>query len=249
MNVVESPVRIAGRNGLVRGVLATPEEFGQPHPALIVIPGAGGMDERTVGVGRRLAGEGYVALVIDPYSATPESAMPEILDFENLFPLYRVFDDRALMADLFRCYEYVASLPHVDADRIGALGFCAPWSLMFACLQPELRACVSFYNSLRFSEATRETPPLPNPVDRLPGLWAPVLYHRGADDPWQDPADVAQLAAMRERYAKDVTVHEYAGAGHGFAEAGHGEHPQQSDLAWTRTFEFLARTLRGASPA
>lgn len=245
-SVVESAVRIPGRRRLVRGVLVTPDDFTQRYPAVIVAPGAGGLDERTVGVAHRLADEGYVALVADPYSSTPESAMPEVLDFEHLFPLYRVFDDRAFLADLFRSFEFVASLSHVDADRIGVLGFCAPWSLMFASMHPELRACVAFYNSLRFSPETREEPPLPNPVDRLPGLWTPVLYHRGADDPYQDPGDVARLAGMRDLFARDVTVHEYEGAGHGFAESGHGYHSEHARIAWARTFEFLARTLKDA---
>ena len=242
MATSESPVRFPGDEHLGRGVLVGPAGAVRAHPAVIVIPGASGITDGDQQVARRLAQEGFVSLVVDPYASIDEAELPSERTYEQMLPFFRALDDRSCMIDLDNAYQFLASLPGVRPDRIGVLGFCAAWPLMFACLKPQLRACVAFYNGLEFDADTRSDVSV-QPLARIPNLWAPVLYHRGADDPYQAPGALAELRRLAELHGKSLELHDYPGCGHGFAEQGGAYAPEQADLAWRRTYAFLGSHL------
>ena len=243
MAIVESAVRFPGDGHLGRGVLIWPDNTSAWHPAVIVNPGATGIGDSDLEAGRWLAGEGYVALIVDPFSSLREEEIPRERTYEGILPLFGSLDDRAYMIDLDHAFEFLVTLPGVRRDRIAVLGFCAAWSLMFACVKPQLRACVAFYNALRYGEGSPRHGLAVQPVDRIPNLWTPVLYHRGEDDPYQAPEALAELHRLAEQHDKSVEMHYYPGCGHGFAERGGAYVPEQAALAWRRTSQFLARHL------
>ena len=241
--VVESTVAWPGDGHLVRGALIHPEDQ-ETHPGMIVSPGAGGMNERDIEVGRRLARQGYAALVMDPFSSIPESEMPEERVFQNLLPIFRELDDRSYMISIDNGFNYFGSLPMVREDRIGVMGFCASWSILYACLNPRVGACVSFYNNMRYRELAKANRAV-QPIDRIPNLWCPMIGHYGDNDSSTPMEYLKDLEELVRKHEKQVEIHIYPGRPHGFVESEAPENWEDAELAWTRTFTFLDKHLKG----
>ena len=238
----ESLVRWGGDGYLFRGFLIAHKGLAQ-HPAVIVNPGAGGLNEGQRDVGRKLAHRGYVALVVDPYSALPEDEIPAAGEYQRMMPLFRVLSDRSYMVGLHNAYDYLNSLPIVRRDRIGVLGFCASWSVLFACSSPKVKACVAFYNSMRYSEVAKEDRSV-NTIDRIPNLWAPMLCHWGQEDGYTPLNTMEELRHLGAKHNKDLDVQIYPGCTHGFAEPGGRTYREkEAELAWERSFAFLEKHL------
>src|SRR5580692_698096 len=127
----------------VRGVLYTPAGKG-PFPALIVIHEWWGLNDWVKDQASKLSDQGYVTLAVDLYrgkvATTPDMAH-EIMR--------GVPEDRA-KRDLHAAFEYLASLPTVKPDRIGAIGWCmgGGYSLDVALQEPTLAADVINYGHL-----------------------------------------------------------------------------------------------------
>jgi carboxymethylenebutenolidase len=239
----ESQVRFAGDGYLVRASLIAPAEG--RHPAIIVNPGAGGMSERDLDVGRRLARQGYLALVVDPYSSIPEEKLPKELNYGNLLPFFRNLNDRSYMISLNNALAWLNSLPNMETDRVGVTGFCAPWSILFACTNPKVKAAVGFYNVLRYREQSKADRAV-QPVDRIPNLWAPLMCHYGDNDTATPQSYMDELKASAAKHEKNVEVFVYTGAGHGFVEPGGAYKEKDADLAWSRSIAFFDKHVKGS---
>lgn len=239
----ESQVRFPGDGYLFRGHLIAPAAVGR-YPSIIVNPGAGGLSEKDLDVGRRLARHGYAALVVDPYSSVPEHQMPAERNYTTLLPLFRALDDRSYMIGLDNGYHYLNSLPNVQPDRLGVLGFCASWSILFACQNPLVRAAVSFYNNLRYREQSKADRAV-QPIDRIPNLWSPLLCHWGDQDSATPMSYIDDLRAVADKHKRHVEIALYPGCAHGFVEPGNSYRQPEADLAWERTLTFLDKHVKG----
>ncbi|MFP5072894.1 dienelactone hydrolase family protein [Pseudonocardia nantongensis] len=116
---IEADVAIPSVNGgTLPGFLARPEGDG-PHPALVMIYEAFGMTAEMRRIARELAREGYTVLIPDLFArgrATPlcvASTMRTMLTGKG-----------AALGDCESARRWLAGQPTVDADRIGAIGFC-----------------------------------------------------------------------------------------------------------------------------
>lgn len=240
--ILETQVTWAGDGHLVRGALIHPENT-TPNPGIIVSPGAGGMNEGSMEVGRRLARNGYAALIMDPFSSIPESEMPEDHSFPNLLPLFRELDDRSYMISMENGFDFFTSLPMVREDRIGVMGFCASWSILYSCINPRVGACVSFYNNMRYRELARANRAI-QPIDRIPGMWCPMIGHYGDNDTATPLEYLEELKEVANRHEKEVEIHIYPDRPHGFVESNDPANLEDAELAWKRTFSFLDRLLK-----
>jgi carboxymethylenebutenolidase len=127
----------------VQGILYTPAGKG-PFPAIIVIHEYWGLNDWVKEQASKLSDEGYVTLAIDLYRgkvATTPDVAHEIMR--------GVPEDRA-KRDLHAAFEFLASLPTVKPDRIGAIGWCmgGGYSLDVALQEPTLAADVINYGHL-----------------------------------------------------------------------------------------------------
>ncbi len=117
-NVVGSQ-KVTFRNGAVSlaANLYLPANIdrGRKYPAIVVAHPWGGVKEQTAGLyAQQLAQKGFITLAFDASHYGESGGEPR--DLED--PADRVQDIRAAVG-------YLASLPQVDPDRIGALGVCA----------------------------------------------------------------------------------------------------------------------------
>jgi dienelactone hydrolase len=113
-------VVFAGADGhAVSGYLLTPPGKG-PYPAVVYLHGSGGSRADFVGIASWIAARGAVALTIDsPFvGEQPEGTGMDALRHERDLAVRGVIDTR-------RAVDALRSLPQVDDDRIGLVGFSA----------------------------------------------------------------------------------------------------------------------------
>lgn len=113
-------VRFENRNGLgatLAALVHFPEGFdeGRRYPAVVVTHPGGGVKEQTASLyAGKLAENGFIAIAHDASYQGESGGGPRHL--EN--PFVRSEDISAVV-------DYLATLPYVDAARIGAMGVCA----------------------------------------------------------------------------------------------------------------------------
>src|SRR5690348_5466299 len=98
--------------------LALPDRPG-PHPGLVVIHEAYGLNGDIRRVADRFAGAGYVALAVDLF-ANRNRALCMARFFSGML---RGSTDSYGLADLRATLGYLQGRPEVDAARCGAVGF------------------------------------------------------------------------------------------------------------------------------
>ena len=154
---------------------------------------------------RRLAELGYVALAADMFGDRRQA--------RNLQEVVKLVGDlrnepEKLRARGSAALTTIAALPQVDANRIGAIGFCFGGSVVLELARDgaDLKAAVSFHGVL----ATR-MPAVPGKVK------ASVLVCTGADDPLAPPEQVKAFEdEMRAAGVRDWQVISYGNTLHGF---------------------------------
>jgi carboxymethylenebutenolidase len=212
----------------VRGFLAVPQARGK-HPAIVVIHEWWGLVPWVKAQTEKLAGKGYVALAVDLYhgrSATTPSQARKLM---------RGLPRERALRDLDAAFNYLASRPDVQKDKIGSIGWCmgGGWSLQLAEHEPKLAACV-----VNYGELPR------NPAD-LQAIRAPVLGNFGAEDRGIPPEAVRAFESAMKADGKQINVKIYVGAGHAFENPNNkqGYRPKAAQDAWRRTVKFLNATL------
>jgi carboxymethylenebutenolidase len=121
---MQTEVTLNGAGGVqFPGVLTVPDapsDAGPTRgPALVLIYEVFGMTEEMKRVARDLAAEGYVVLIPDLFAA----AGPKPLCVMRTMRTMMRGEGKALH-DLENARRWLVTRPEVDADRIGAIGFC-----------------------------------------------------------------------------------------------------------------------------
>lgn len=104
--------------------LALPEGAG-PHPGVLVVHEASGLNDHIRDICRRLAEQGYAAVAVDLFAGRNRSACIARMMVGTLAGNLEYFGVPALKAALGDW----ASAP-VDAGQIGAVGFCLGGSIV-----------------------------------------------------------------------------------------------------------------------
>jgi carboxymethylenebutenolidase len=212
----------------VHAVLYAPEGPG-PFPGIVVIHEWWGLSDWVKEQAAKLADQGYVALAIDLYRGKVTTNPEEAHELMRGLP-----EDRAA-EDLRAAVGFLESQPNVRKNRIGAIGWCmgGGYSLDVALQDPSLAADVINYGHLA---TTKES---------LQKIHAPVLGIFGGKDQGISVADVNKFEQGLKGMGREVEIHIYPDAGHGF------ENPVNASFraddaadAWQRTVRFLSATLK-----
>jgi len=197
-----------------------------PHPAVLVIFHAGGIDDFTKKVAERCAAAGYVAVAPNLFHRR--------WGRENLV-------DTELKADIGATVELLKGMSNVDSGRVAIMGHCMGGrvSLLGACLYPDaFKGVVDYYGGNCFVTWGGDGP---TPFDQLKNLRAPVVGFFGNDDGNPSPADVDKIDAELGRLGIPHEFHRYDGAGHAFQNfldpSRFREGPDQD--AWAKTVAWL----------
>lgn len=134
--------------------------------------------------------------------------------------------------DLRAVADYLRTLPEVDPDRIGAVGFCfgGAMSARLATADPRLRAAVIFYG---------QNPPR----ELIPQIQAQMLGLYGELDPGIS-ATIPEFAAEMKAAGKSFEYHIYPGAKHAFFNDTRPTYHRESAVdAWERVTRFFGGSL------
>ena len=126
------------------GYLARPDGEG-PFPGVIVIHEIFGLNENIRDIARRFAAEGYVALAVDLFAERNRVICMFRVLGEQLFSSL----DNSSIHELKAALSYLAAQPGVDANRVGAVGYCMGGGLAIAwsCTDDRLHAIAPYYGA------------------------------------------------------------------------------------------------------
>ena len=235
-------VEFPGEAGTIFGYLARPlgapppsrarARGTAPQPGILVIHENQGLTDHIKDVTRRVAHAGYVALGIDLLSRLGGTS--QFPDAVSRTQAYNRVGAAAYLPDMLAGVAYLKSLPIVQRDRLGAVGFCAGggncWNL--AVTSPDILAPVVFYG----------TPP--PPVEALDRLSAVLCIYAELDRnlTGRMPAVISALLDKRKSFG----FHIYQGANHAFHnDTGPQYNAAAACDAWTKTIAFFDLRLRG----
>ena len=213
------------RGDSVRAYVAYPERKDKA-PAIIVIHEIFGMTEWEPTIADKFAAKGYVAIAPDLLSSRYGMSPPTQ---DSGRKLVATLTDPAVIADLDAAYQYVNSLPAVQRDNAGVIGFCwgggTVWK--YAAANPKLKAAVVCYGPL--SDTTM-----------IKTIKAPVLGIFGQNDMRVNGMIPIEKQILAERFVADS----YIGTGHGFLKPGrNGYGTPEYDRALKNIDAFFARQL------
>jgi carboxymethylenebutenolidase len=221
----------------MRCYVTTPNGAG-PHPAVVVIQHAGGVDDFVQTMTDRIAEAGFVGAAPDLYHRDDPNASDDALTRMSRLR------DKNIVADTNATIEHLKGTVGVRSNRLGITGFCMGGRVAYlmAAQAPELKASVVFYGGntmVSWGEGTA-------PFELSDRIACPLLGLFGEDDGNPNPVDVAKIDAELTRLGKAHEFHSYAGAGHAFMSEGRPSYrPEAAADAWQKCVAWFDRYLKG----
>jgi carboxymethylenebutenolidase len=213
------------------GFLAVPDTKSR-LPGVVVIHEAFGLNDGIKDITRRFAGEGYVALAVDLFGGRNRA----ICMARFMAGMLRGSVDRFGIGDLKQALTYMSSLPEVDPDRVGAIGFCmgGSFAVAWACTDDRLKAIAPYYAAN------------PKPITAVERI-CPVVGSYPEKDFTASAGRALDVELTSRRIVHDIKI--YPGARHSFFnEGGRAYKREAADDSWARVMEFFGTHL-GAKPA
>src|SRR5438128_4296942 len=208
------------------GYVALPDG-NDPHPGVVVIHEAYGLNDNIKDICHRFAGSGYAALAVDLFTSRNRA----LCMARYMAGMLRGSLERAGIGDLEAALGHLAAMPEVDPERIGAIGFCmgGGFAIAWACTDDRLKAIAPFYAAN------------PKPIDAVSRL-CPVVGSYPEKDFSSSAGRALDEALVRYKIDHDIKI--YPGARHSFFnDRGRAFNKEAAEDSWTRTMAFFGRHL------
>lgn len=246
--VTETDVSIKTANGTADAVLFAPAKAGQ-FPAVLMWPDITGLRPAFRDMGRRLAGEGYVVLVPNPFyrsKRAPVLAGP--IDFSDPATRQLLIGYRKAMSDEGIARDAIAYLAFLDAQpktnkrrKAGVQGYCMGGALAFmsaAAVPGKIGAVGSFHGGNGLVTKDPNSPHL-----LIPKTNAVFLVLQAQNDDAQQPQVKDELKAAFAAAHRKATVEVYP-ANHGWCLPGGQAYDQvQAERAWSALLQLYRVAL------
>ncbi|MDB6132663.1 MAG: clcD 1 [Verrucomicrobiales bacterium] len=215
--------------GKMKGYLARPAHTDRKLPAVLVVHENRGLNPYIEDVARRVAVEGFLAFA--PDALTPLGGYPGNDDKGRELQAKR--DSREMQEDFIAAAQWLKTHPESDG-KVGVIGFCYGGmisNVLAVALPDVILAAVPFYGRQPAAEDAAK-------------IKGSLLMHYGELDQRVNEGRAAWNEALKKA-GVNFTDHVYPKANHGF----HNDTTPRYDeaaakLAWTRTVEFLNKTLK-----
>ncbi|MEM8987715.1 MAG: dienelactone hydrolase family protein [Pseudomonadota bacterium] len=219
------------------------------HAAVIVWPDLHGVRPAFFDMARRLAGEGYAVLAVNPYYRTMKGQLffdgmtfRDPGGWERVKPHYEALSAQTVPVDAKALVSFLDKQPAVDVSRgLGAVGFCmtGSWTLRAAAAAPDrVRAACSFHGGGLVTEGA-DSPHLL--ADRINGG---VLIAIAENDHDREPEARDTLIAAFKEAGVPAEIEVYEDAMHGWVPTdSRAYNPEQSERAWHRMLALLETQL------
>jgi carboxymethylenebutenolidase len=209
------------------GFLALPDSDG-PHPGVVVIHEAYGLNDNIKDIAGRFAQQGYAALAVDLFSGRNKAVCMARYMTGMLIGSVQRYGIPELKASL----THLATMPEVDPDRIGAIGYCmgGSFAIAWACTDNRLKAIAPYYAAN------------PRPLDAVRRL-CPVVGSYPEKDFTTGAGRKLDVELERHGIAHDIKI--YPGAGHSFFNDRDRRafNKAAADDSWTRVLGFFGTHL------
>ena len=223
-----SRIEYDGVSGKVKAYRAMPANSTGKIGGVIVIHENRGLNAHIEDVARRAALAGFIAVAPDALS--PLGGTPD--DQDKARGMFRDLDREKTVGDFVAGIKYLKSLDGCNGN-VGCVGFCWGGGManQMAVHAPDLKAAVAFYGSQ------------PNAED-VPKIKAKLMLHYAGLDTRID-AGIPDFEKALKAAKTDYQLFMYEGVNHAFhndtSESRYNE--AAAKLAWSRTIEFLKKTL------
>ncbi len=216
--MTEQDLQIKTPDGTADAVLFLPD-LATPLPGVLHIPDIGSIREAQRAMARRLAAEGYVVLMPNPFYRT---SRPPVFSVERQDPrwmqrlkeLIAPLTPEAQEKDMAAYVDFLSSRPAVHPDKLGVVGYCigGGFALRTAAVRPEkVRAMASFHGGGLYRA---DDPGSPHLV--LPRVKA-RLYFGHADQDSSMPADaIEHFEQALKNWGGAYESETYHGSRHGW---------------------------------
>ncbi|OLB81193.1 MAG: dienelactone hydrolase family protein [Chloroflexi bacterium] len=208
------------------GYLALPDGDG-PHPGVVVIHEAYGLNDHIKDITRRFADAGYAALAVDLFTGRNRAVcMSRYMAGMLIGSVNRYGID-----DLKSGLTFLAKLTDVDAQRMGAIGFCmgGGFAIAWACTDSRLKAIAPFYAAN------------PRPLDVVRRL-CPVVGSYPEQDFTARAGRALDAALTRNDISHDIKT--YPGAHHSFFNDTAASYDKlAAEDSWRRVLDFFGEKL------
>jgi len=213
--LTERGLTFATDDGTMDGFFVRPETGS--HPAVILWPDIAGIREAKRNMARRLAGEGYAVLILNPYyrdvvgeQFTDFADFIAQKGFPKVAPWRAKLTPEAIMRDATAAVDWLDRQEGVDqAQGIGTQGYCmgGPFTIWSAAAVPaRIKAAASFHGGGLVRDDIAMSPhKLLGDVD------ASLLIAVAQDDDAEAPQEKDEFAAAAKAAGVPVTVKVYAG--------------------------------------
>ncbi len=227
MGITEQMIAFQSGNEQLAGFLVRPEGT-SPFPAVVVIHEAFGLNDNIRSIARRFASEGYITLAVDLF-ANRNRAVCMFRFFVGVTT--NPLNHRGIH-DLKASLDFLTGQPEVDANRIGAIGFClgGSFAVAWACTDERLNVIAPFYGMN------------PKPIDAVARA-CPVVGSYPKQDFTRKHARDLDAALVRHDIPHDIKI--YPNTRHSFFNDQLPTYdPAASEDAWSRTLAFFQHHLK-----
>jgi carboxymethylenebutenolidase len=213
---------------MLDGYLAVPDGEG-PFPSMLMVHEWWGLNADIIALADQMADEGYVVLAPDTYRGETTTQVPRAL-----YLRLNVSEDR-VDSDMMAAFDYLASLPEVDADRMGVMGFCygGGVALRHGIQNEQIKVTINLYGDTVLD---------PTAFGALPDNGT-LLGIFGEID---ETIPLEEVEAFKQAVADagiEHTITVYDGVGHAFVEPDTINEAGQAQAAWQQILDYLEQNL------
>ena len=158
MSIQTGVLSFSSGKSTLEAYLARPAGAG-PFPAVVIIHEIYGLNQNIRDIAQRFADEGYAALAVDLFAGRNRL----VCMFRFMGGMLTNSLNHQGIKDLKAALTFLAQQPGVDAQRLGAIGFCmgGGFAIGWACSDDRLKVIAPFYGTTpRPLEAVRRACPV-----------------------------------------------------------------------------------------
>ncbi len=237
----EFEVEVTTTDGEMECFVAHPEGAG-PFPAVIVYMDVIGIREELRDFARRLAGEGYVALLPDLFYREGKIRFdPASGGLEKMFAIGGALSVEMVLRDTDAILGYLDEKPIVAANT-GCIGYCMSGQFAVAAagtFPDHFRATASLHGTGLVTDGDN------SPHKIAAGIKGEVYLGFAEEDPYVEDNVISDLSKALEEYGVSYTVETHPGTHHAYsfpAMPSYVEAAAEKD--WSAMFAMFDRQLK-----
>ena len=245
--ITESDVEISTPDGTADAYFAHPSKGA--HAAVLIWPDVVGLRPAFKMMAKRLAGDGYAALVVNPYYRQVKGPLVEVGQSfrdpgvrEKIIPFARALSQDTNRTDARAFVKWLDAQDAVDTSRqIGTTGYCmgGPMTMITAATVPDrIGAGASFHGGGLATDRDN------SPHLLIPTMTADYLIAVAENDDARSPETKDILRAAFDATDNKAEIEVYKGTQHGWCPPDSAVYDEAAaNKAWERKLALFERAL------